>query len=41
IGIPADKKWRTERGIEVAGPRYFGYDNDYTPVEELNRKAGK
>lgn len=35
IGIPCDKKWRTEKGIETVGPRYFGYDIDYTPVEEL------
>ncbi|WBL15584.1 DUF917 domain-containing protein [Sutcliffiella sp. NC1] len=38
IGIPADKKWRTPKGIEVAGPRYFGYDLDFTPVEQLLRK---
>lgn len=40
IGIPADEKWRTERGIEVAGPRYFGYEYDYTPIEELRGKVG-
>ena len=27
--------WRTEPGIALAGPRAFGYDFDYTPVEEL------
>ena len=27
--------WRTERGIAVTGPRAFGYDFDYVPVEEL------
>ncbi|ABY95786.1 protein of unknown function DUF917 [Thermoanaerobacter mathranii subsp. mathranii str. A3] len=37
IGIPCDEKWRTEKGIETVGPRYFGYDVDYIPVEELNR----
>ncbi|MBU5465584.1 DUF917 domain-containing protein [Virgibacillus sp. MSJ-26] len=36
IGLPADEKWRTTKGIEVAGPKYFGYDYDYTPVETLN-----
>lgn len=41
IGIPADEKWRTKRGIEVAGPRYFGYDTDFIPVEQLNGKRGK
>jgi uncharacterized protein len=27
--------WRTERGIALTGPRAFGYDFDYSPVEEL------
>ena len=27
--------WRTERGIAATGPRTFGYDFDYQPVEEL------
>jgi len=27
--------WRTERGIEATGPRAFGYDFDYVPVEQL------
>ncbi|ALX47819.1 DUF917 domain-containing protein [Lentibacillus amyloliquefaciens] len=41
IGIPADEKWRTEKGIEVAGPRYFGYDYDFIPVETLNERQGE
>ncbi|MDI3477886.1 MAG: uncharacterized protein PWQ59_1411 [Thermoanaerobacterium sp.] len=35
LGIPCDKKWRSEKGIATVGPRYFGYDIDYVPVEEL------
>jgi DUF917 family protein len=27
---------RTAKGIEMFGPRHFGYDLDYVPVEELN-----
>lgn len=38
IGIPCDRRWRTARGMELVGPRYFGYDFDYVPVEE--RLAG-
>ena len=34
IGIPCDKRWRSEKGLELVGPRYFGYDMDYVPVEE-------
>jgi len=35
IAFGCDPVWRTEQGIEVAGPRAFGYDFDYVPVEEL------
>lgn len=34
IGIPCNPKWRTPKGLETVGPRYFGYDMDYVPVEE-------
>ncbi|XUK61358.1 DUF917 domain-containing protein [Plantibacter sp. RU18] len=29
-----DPLWRTERGLELAGPRAFGYDLDYEPFGE-------
>ncbi len=35
VGAPCDPRWRTEAGLELVGPRYFGYDVDYVPVEEL------
>ncbi len=38
--IPAHARMRTERGISTFGPRYFGYDHDYVPVEELMEKRG-
>ncbi len=34
VGLPCDEKWRTPKGIEVVGPRYFKYDIDYVPIEE-------
>ncbi|MDI7247548.1 MAG: DUF917 domain-containing protein [Bacillota bacterium] len=34
IGIPCNARWRTPKGIETVGPRYFGYDIDYVPIEE-------
>jgi len=34
--IPAHERMRTVKGIEMFGPRHFGYDLDYLPVEELN-----
>jgi uncharacterized protein len=37
IAFACDPVWRTEDGIALAGPRAFGYDFDYLPVEELAR----
>jgi DUF917 family protein len=31
---PCDARWRTDAGLALAGPRYFGYDVDYVPVED-------
>jgi DUF917 family protein len=35
IGFACDPIWRTGPGIALTGPRAFGYDFDYVPVEEL------
>ena len=35
IAYPCDPKWRSEKGIQVAGPGYFGYSVDYQPIEQL------
>ncbi|MEV7605988.1 DUF917 domain-containing protein [Paenarthrobacter sp. NPDC089322] len=37
IGLPSDPHWRTAAGIELAGPRRFGYDMDYCAVEDFAR----
>lgn len=34
IGMPCDPIWRTPRGLELAGPGYFGWDIEYVPIEE-------
>lgn len=34
IGIPCDPKWRSAHALDVVGPRYFGYDVDYMPIEQ-------
>lgn len=31
ICLPAPEAWTTERGLEVFGPRSFGYDKDWEP----------
>lgn len=38
VGIPANPLWRKHRGIEVLGPRHFGFDFDYVPIEMLQRR---
>jgi DUF917 family protein len=35
ILIPAHERMRTEKGIQIFGPRHFGYDLEYQPVEKL------
>jgi DUF917 family protein len=35
IAFPCDPVWRTDKGIAATGPRAFGYDFDYLPVEGL------
>jgi len=36
IAFPCDPVWRSPRGLEIAGPRAFGYDFEYVPVEGLH-----
>jgi DUF917 family protein len=31
LGYPCSHHWRTPKGLELVGPRYFGYDVDYQP----------
>jgi DUF917 family protein len=40
LGIPASSLWRTPKGVAVFGPRHFGFDFDYVPLEELQKKRG-
>ncbi len=37
IGYPAPDQWRTKAGLEVFGPKHFGYENEYRPIEENER----
>jgi len=39
VGLPCDPQWRTPAGLAVAGPRRFGYDVDYRPIEETEPAA--
>ncbi len=40
IAARAPEVWRTSKGLELFGPRHFGFDYDYVPVEELVRRHG-
>lgn len=35
VGFPCADQWRTPAGLEVVGPRYFGYEIDYQPIEAV------
>lgn len=37
LGAPCDERWHTPAGIELVGPRYFGYDID--PVRAVARRT--
>ncbi|MDR3130475.1 MAG: DUF917 domain-containing protein [Treponema sp.] len=39
VGLRCYEAWRSPKGIELAGPRYFGYDTDYIPVEQRVKGA--
>lgn len=34
LGIRCFPLWRTPEGLELVGPRYFGIDTDYIPLED-------
>lgn len=33
VAAPCDPRWRSEEGLALVGPRYFGYDIEYVPIE--------
>ena len=35
IGLKGLEAFRTEAGLKLAGPRHFGFDINYTPIEDL------
>ena len=42
VGLPCDAAWRTPRGLELAGPAWFGLkDVEYRPVEERYAEFSK
>jgi hypothetical protein len=41
IGFRAHNIFRTEKGLEVLGPKHFGFDIEYTPIENVIEKVKK
>lgn len=39
LGYQCYEAWRSPGGLELVGPRYFGIDTDYVPVEERVKGA--
>lgn len=37
IGLACDPQWSTPEGLELVGPRYFGYEHDYVPLNQMSR----
>lgn len=35
LAFKCDPQWRTQKGLELVGPKAFGYQLEYVPVEEL------
>lgn len=40
VAARAPSVWRTPRGLELFGPRHFGFNYDYIPVEKLVKERG-
>ena len=38
IGLPSADQWRSDMGIELMGPKHFGIDFDFIPIEKLQSK---
>ncbi len=36
VGFRSHPIWRTPKAIEMLGPRHFGFDDDYVPIEKLH-----
>lgn len=41
ISVPAPSQWRSDKGIELIGPRHFGFDFDFIPIEILQSEKNQ
>jgi len=38
LGAKAEEKYRSARGLAILGPRHFGYNMEYVPIEKLLKR---
>jgi uncharacterized protein len=38
VGMPCAPQWRSQEGLELVGPEYFGYDIEYRPIEAIHEE---
>ena len=41
FGLRAPEIWRTPRGVQGFGPRYFGYKSTFVPIERRHNKGAR
>ena len=41
VGLECFHLWRTPEGLDLVGPRYFGIDTDYVPVEKRCKQGSQ
>jgi DUF917 family protein len=41
VGRAVSPMWRTPKGLEIFGPRHFGYELEYTPIEQIHKNRPK
>ena len=41
IGLKCFEMWRSKAGLDLVGPRYFGIDTDYEPIETRSKGGWK
>lgn len=39
VAVKAPAQWRSPKGIELIGPRHFGFDFDFIPIEQLQNES--
>jgi hypothetical protein len=40
LGVNTVEGFRSEAGLNLAGPRHFGFDIDYIPIEDQMKDGG-